>query len=90
MTDFKGNVIHLNLTSTVPKLVINSMSYMALDAANLNNYYNFSHVLEFHVNISIYELTSNSNAGTIKSKARRPIDYLTLANRWNILVISTK
>ena len=68
MTYFRGNVIHSHLTATAPTLVINSMSSTTLDAAALTDDYNFAYVLESHVNVSIYELTSNSNAGTIKSK----------------------
>ena len=56
------------MTATAPALIINSMSSTTIDAADLTDDYNFAYVLESHVNVSIYELTSNSNAGTIKSK----------------------
>ena len=65
MTDFRGNIIHSHLTETAPTLVINSMSSTTLDAAYPTDDYNFAYVLESHVNVSIYDLTSNSNAGTI-------------------------
>ena len=65
MTYFRGDVIHLHLTETAPKLVINSISYTTFDAFELTGDYNFTYVLESHVNVSIYDLTSNSNAGTI-------------------------
>ena len=90
MTDFRGDVIHLHLISTALTLVINYMSFTTLDAANLTDDYNFAYVLEYHINFSISELTSNSNAGTIKSKAGRPVDHLTLANLWNIPVNRAK
>ena len=81
MNGFQGNVIHSYLTATAPTLVINSMVYTTLDAADLTDEYNFSCVLESHVNVSIYELTLYSNAGTIKSKAGQPFYHFTLANR---------
>ena len=84
MTSFRGDVIHSCLTETAPTLVINSMSSTILDAADLTDECNFSYVLESHVNVSISKLTSNSNAGTLKSKAGRPVDHLRLANFWNI------
>ena len=90
MTNFRGDVIHSYLTATAPTLVINSMSYTMLDAADLTDDYNFYRVLESHVNFSISELTSNSNSGTIKSKAGQHVDHLTLANRWNIPVNCAK
>ena len=66
------------------------MSSTMLDTADLNNDYNISHVIESHVNVSISKVTSNSNAGTIKSKSGRPVDHLMLANRWNIPVNRVK
>ena len=60
------------------------MSYTMVDAADLTDDYNFACVLESHVNVSISELTSNSNAGTIKSETGKLDDHLTLANHWNI------
>ena len=90
MTDFRGNVIHSHLTATEPTLVVNSMSSTTIDAADLTHDYNFAYVLESHVNVSISDLTSNSSAGTIKSIAGRPVDHLTLANRWNIPVNRAK
>ena len=78
MTDFQGDVIHSYLKATAPTLVVNSMSSTRLDAADLTDDYNFSYILESQVNISISELTSNSNLGTIKSKAGRPVDHLHL------------
>ena len=90
MTDFRGYVIHSHLTAAAPTFVIKSMSYTTLDATDLTDDYNFYYVLESHVNVYISELTSNSNAGTIKSKAGRPVDHLTLANLWNIPVNRAK
>ena len=90
MTDFQGNVIHSYLTSATPTLVINSMSSTTLDAADLTDDYNFSYLLESHFNVFISELTSNSNAGTIKSKSGRTFDHLTLADHWNIPVNRAK
>ena len=81
MTDFRGNFIHLHLTATSLTLVIISISSTTLDAADLTDEYNFSCVLESHVNVSIYELTLYSNAGTIKSKAGQPFYHFTIANR---------
>ena len=69
MTNFRGDVIHSYLTSTAQTLVILSMSYTTLDSDELTDDYNFSYVLEYHVNVSISELTSNSNVGTTKYKA---------------------
>ena len=86
MTDFRGNIIHSHLTETAPTLVINSMSSTTLDAAYPTDDYNFAYVLESHVNVSISYLTSNSNSGTIKSKAGGPVDHLSIPNRCNIPV----
>ena len=90
MTDFQDNVFHSHLTATEPTLVFNSMSSTTIDSADLTDDYNLAYVLESCVNISISDLTSNSNAGTIKSIAGRPVDHLTLANRWNIPVNRAK
>ena len=90
MTDFRGNVIHSHLTAIAPTLVINSMSSTTLDASDLTDDYNSARVLESHVNVCISDLTYNSNTGTIKSKVGRPVDHLTLANRWNIPVNRAK
>ena len=90
MTNFRGNVIRSYLTSTAPKFVINSMSSPTLDAADLTDDHKFDRVLEYHINVSIPELTSNSNTGTIKSKVGQPVDHLTLANRYNIPVNRAK
>ena len=62
------------------------MSSSTLDAADLTDDYNFSYALESRVNVSISDLTSNSNAGTIKSKVGQFVDHLTLSNGWNIPV----
>ena len=72
MTDFRGNVIHSLLTATAPKLVINSMSSTKLDSDDLTDDYNFSCVLESHINVSISDLTYNSNLGTINPKRYDP------------------
>ena len=80
----------MHLTETASALDIKYTSSTTLDATDLTDDYNFAHVLESHVNFSISELTSNSNAGTIKSKAVQPVDHLTLANRWNVSVNHTK
>ena len=90
MTGFRGDVIHSYLKATAPTFVVNSISYTTLDDADLTEDYIFSRVLEYHVNVSIYELTSNINSGTIKFKAGRPIDHITLANPWNIPVNRAK
>ena len=68
MTDFRGNFIHSRLTSTAPTLIINSMSSTTLDTTDMNDDYNFAYVLESQVILSISEIKSNSNTGTIKSK----------------------
>ena len=74
MTYFQGNVIHSHFIASAPILVMNTISSTTLDAAELTDGYNFAHVLESHADDSIYELTSNSNAGTIKSKVVQPVD----------------
>ena len=78
MTDFRGDVIYSHFIETAPILVMNSMSSTTLDSSELTDDYNFAYVLESHVNVSISEMTLNSNTGTIKSKAGRPVDHLTL------------
>ena len=70
MTDFRGSVIHSNLRGQATTLVINTMSSTTLDAADMTDDYSFAQVLESHINFSISEMKSNSNDGTIKSKAR--------------------
>ena len=90
MTGFRGDVIHSYLKATAPTFVVNSISYTTLDDADLTEDYIFSRVLEYHVNVSISEMTSNSNAGTIKSKAGQTVYHLTLSNRWNIPVNCAK
>ena len=90
MTYFRGNFIHSHLTATAPTFVINSMSSTTIDAVDMNDDYNFAHVLESHVNVSISEIASNSNANTLKYKSGQSVDHLTLANRWNIPVNCAK
>ena len=58
MTYLRGKVIHSYFTATALILVINFISSTTLDAVELTGDYNFAHVLESHVNVSISELTS--------------------------------
>jgi hypothetical protein len=83
MTDYRGIVL--------PRLdrgqlfVINALSSMMTDAADITDDENFGIALEQHVTVSIAALdTTKAAPGWIHSKAGKPVDAEMLAKRWLI------
>ncbi len=65
--------------------VINALSSMTTDAADITNDENFGIALDQHVTVSIAALDTTKTApGRIHSKAGKPVDAETLAKHWLI------
>ncbi len=87
MTDYSGNVVrHGALWGQVSSLVINSLSSLTADYADVTDDDNFYRVLSSMVQISSTESSPNelSLNGHICSRKIAPIDPQTLATRWII------
>ncbi len=83
MIDYSGHVVTTTqpLMGHVNHLVINSLSSLTTDQADVTNDENFYNVLASHVQISSIETSLN---GHICSCKTMPIDPQTLAARWMI------
>jgi hypothetical protein len=83
MIDYSGHVVTTTcpLRGHVNNLVINLLSFLTNDHADITDYNNFYHVLASHVQISSIETRLN---GHICSRKIGPIDPQTLATRWMI------
>ncbi len=83
MTDYSGPVVMTMhaLRGHVSKLVINLLSSMTADQADVTDDNNFYRVLASHVQISSIETSHN---GYIHLCITAPIDPQTLAARWMI------
>ena len=65
--------------------IISSVSHTATEcASNIVYNLNFPQVLESHVTCSLSEFNKLSTTVSFKTKARQPIDYVTISNLWNI------
>ncbi len=83
MTDYRGVV--LPRPDRGQLFVINALSSIMTDAADITDDENFGISLEQHVSASVATLDTTKTApGRINSKARRPVDTETLAKRWLI------
>jgi hypothetical protein len=83
MTDYRG--VLLPRPDMGQPFVINALSSMMTDAADITDDENFGIALESHVVISIATLDTTKTApGQIHSKAGKPVDTETLAKRWLI------
>jgi hypothetical protein len=83
MTDYRGVV--LPSPERGQPFVINALSSMMTDAADITNDENFSIALEQHVTVSVAALDTTKTApGWIHSKAGKPVDAEMLAKRWLI------
>jgi hypothetical protein len=83
MTDYWG-VILLCPDRGQP-FVINTLSSMTTDAADITNDENFGIALDQHVTVSVVTLDMTKTApGQIHSKASKPVDAETLAKCWLI------
>jgi hypothetical protein len=86
MNDYSGRVV----TTTQPlmgrtnHLVINLLSSLTTDQADVTDDENFCDVLASHVQISSIETSLNDFNGHICSRKTAPIDSQTLAARWMI------
>ena len=87
MTDYSGNVVrHVALRGQVSSLVINFLSSLTADYADVINDDNFYWVLSSRVQIWSTESSPNklSLNGHIHSRKIAPVDPQTLAARWMI------
>jgi hypothetical protein len=87
MTDYSGNVVRPDaLRGQVSSLVINFLSSLTADYADVTDNDNFYQVLSSMVQISSSESSPNelSLNGQIRSSKIAPIDPQTLAARWMI------
>jgi hypothetical protein len=83
MTDYRGVV--LPCPDRGQPFVINTLSSMTTDAADITDDENFGIALEQHVAVSIAALDMTKTApGRIHSKAEKPVDAETIAKRWLI------
>jgi hypothetical protein len=83
MTDYREVV--LPCPDRVQPFVINAVSSMTTDAADITNDENFGIALEQHVTVSVAALDTTKTApGQIHSNASKPVDAETLAKRWLI------
>jgi hypothetical protein len=81
MVNHHGNIIH---TSDFPArgcLVINALSSLIMDTADITDDDNFHVVLNSQAHISSVETLSN---GHFTTQQKRPIDHMTLAFQWMI------
>jgi hypothetical protein len=83
MIDYSGHVVTTarSLRGHVNNLVINLLSSLTTDQADVTDDNNFYHVLASHVQISSIETSLN---GHICSRKTAPINPQTLAARWMI------
>ncbi len=80
MTDYRGVV--LPRPDRGQPLVINALSSMTTDAADITNDENFGIAFDQHVTVSVAVLDTTKTApGQIHSKAGKPVDTETLAKR---------
>ena len=85
MTDYSGNVVSRHaVRGHVGSLVINSLSSLASDLADVTDDDNFAQALTSNVQISSVDTSLNSLNGHIRSRRISPIDPQTLASRWQI------
>jgi hypothetical protein len=83
MTDYRG--VFLPRPDRGQPFVINTLSSMMTDAADITNDENFGIALDQHVTVCIAALDMTKTApGRIHSKAGKPVDTETLAKRWLI------
>jgi hypothetical protein len=83
MTDYRGVV--LPRPDRGQPFVINALSSMMTDTADITDDENFGIALEQNVTISVVALDTTKTApGQIHSKAGKPVDAETLAKRWLI------
>ena len=65
--------------------MISSVSHSTTEcSAKIVDDLNFSQVLEYHATCSLSEFNTSITTGSFKTNARQNIDYVTLANCWNI------
>jgi hypothetical protein len=81
MTDHHGDVIHASDSPARGRLVINALSSLTMDAADITDDDNFHVALNSQVHISSVETLSN---GHFTTRQKRPIDHMTRASRWMI------
>ncbi len=81
--DYSGHVVmtKCSLRGHINYLVINLLSYLTTDQADVTDDYIFYHVLASHVQISSIETSFNGHISLCKTA---PIDPQTLATRWMI------
>ncbi len=83
MTDYRGVVVPR--PDRGQPFVINTLSSMTTDIADITNDENFGIALDQHVTVSIAALDTTKTApGWIHSKAGKPVDAETLAKGWLI------
>ena len=84
MTKWDGTT-NDNLSVRGPSLMISSVSHSTTEcSAKIVDDLNFSQVLEYHATRSLSEFNTSITTGSFKTNARQNIDYVTLANCWNI------
>jgi hypothetical protein len=84
MTDYRGVVLLPHPDRGQP-FVINALSSMTTDTADITDDKNFGITFEQHVTVSVAALDiSKTTPGRIHSKAGKPVDAEMLAKRWLI------
>ena len=84
MTKLDG-ATHDNLSVRGTSLMISSVSHSTTECtANIVDDLNFAQVLESNVTHSLSEFNTLITTGSFNKNSRQPIDYVTLANHWNI------
>ena len=74
-----------NLSARGPSLMIISVSHSITEcAANIADDLNFLQAIEYHVIRSLSKFNTLITTGSFNTKARQPVDYVTLSNRWNV------
>ena len=81
MVDYHGTIVHANDFPARGRLVINELSSLTTDAADITDDDNFHVVLKSRVHISSVETLGN---GHFTTRQKKPIDHVTLASRWMI------
>jgi len=79
MVDYHGKVIYAGDSTARGRLVINALSSLTHDAADITDDDNFHVTLRSHAHISTVETAGN---GHFRTKTKKPIDHTVLASRW--------
>jgi hypothetical protein len=79
MVDYHGKVVRSSDSTARGRLVINALSSLTTDTADITDDDNFHVVLTSHAHISSVE---TAGTGDFRTKSKKPIDHVALASRW--------